>query len=303
MEQNSINVQLKHQLKGHQGAIYALADGSDINKVLSAGADRKVIEWDLLKGEGKLIANSAATVMSLLHLADQNLLLIGQTEGGVHLIDLKAQKELKYLKGHESYIFDIKYVASKEEFIFACADGSFSVWSAKTYERLYYKSLCQKKLRKMELHEASNRLLISRGDGKLSVFSTEDYHELITLEGIDGFNVARFSPDGKYVIAGDKKAHLHWIQLSDGKFLKSLPAHYWAIYDILYSPNKELFATASRDKIVKLWDAKSLEVLSRLEGRRNDAHTHSVNVLYWKVQNTLVSAGDDATVKVWELKS
>ncbi|MEX2379534.1 MAG: WD40 repeat domain-containing protein, partial [Vicingaceae bacterium] len=79
-------------------------------------------------------------------------------------------------------------------------------------------------------------------------------------------------------------------------------AHYWAIYDIAFSPNGKLFATASRDKTVKIWDAESTKVLKRFEGHKDQAHSHSVNKLLWLNQNQLLSTGDDGSVKLWSIE-
>ncbi len=302
MESNSLEINRKFLLKGHKGAIYSLTNAGK-GKFFSGGADRQIIEWDLESGEGKLIAHSSATIMSLLYLEERGLLLVGQTEGGVHLIDLKERKEIKLLKGHQSYIFDILWLEEKNEVIFSSADGSISVWSADTFERLYHSQLCQGKVRKMDLDPMKKSIAISRGDGAISILSSLDYSEQKKIDHTSPINVVRFSPDGKDLLAGDKMAHLHQIELSSGRFAHSLPAHYWAIYDIVYSPNREFFATASRDKTIKIWDPIKLQVLKRLEGPKVGGHTHSVNSLLWPEQNVLISAGDDSDIRIWEVKS
>jgi len=289
----------KNQLEGHKGPLYILSSFGD--RLLSGGSDRRIVEWDLSKEEGGVLANSAAAIISLLYLKDQALLLVGQMEGGVHVVDLKERKEIKYLKGHENYIFDIKYHPDKEELIFASGDGSFSVWSAKSFERLFHQDLSQQKLRKMELSADRSELLICRGDGIISRFNTEDYSESGQIKGKAGFNVARFSPDGQTILAGDKEAHLHSIEVHSGEIQKSLPAHYWPIYDLQFSPSGEYFATASRDKTIKIWDPAELKVLERIEGRAYGAHSHSVNALLWIDDQHLISAGDDGMVKQWQI--
>lgn|GEM_PF-391876 len=303
MEQNSIEISQKYLLKGHQGAIYSLAQGANPYEFFSGGADRKLIQWNLKTGEGKLLANAGATIMSILLLSEQNLLLIGQTEGGVHLIDLEARKEIKLLKGHDSYIFDMIYIKEKEELIFSCADGSFSVWSAKTFERLFFHQLSDKKLRKLDYHSEMGLLAVSRGDDKLSLLNISDYSLNSEIEHNAPINVSRFSADGSYLLIGDKMAHLSKLNLKSLLIESSVPAHYWAIYDIAFSSEGNQFATASRDKIVKIWDASNFEVIQRIEGMKQSGHTHSVNALHWPMTDLLVSAGDDSSIRVWEVKS
>jgi len=82
-----------------------------------------------------------------------------------------------------------------------------------------------------------------------------------------------------------------------------IPAHNYAIYSIVFSPNKKYFATASRDKTIKIWNAEILELLVRIDKKNFDGHTHSVNKLLWSdYKNYLISAGDDRAIMVWEIK-
>ena len=96
-------------------------------------------------------------------------------------------------------------------------------------------------------------------------------------------------------------AHLSEIDLLTFQLVKRIPAHNWPIYDIAQGENVELFATASRDKTVKVWNSNSLKVLKRFEGFKDLAHTHSVNKLLWTAfKNYLLSTGDDGKIKIWQ---
>ena len=103
------------------------------------------------------------------------------------------------------------------------------------------------------------------------------------------------------ILTGGRDAHLNIWDAKSYTLIKSIPAHNYAIYDIVFSPDAKLFATASRDKTVKIWDAETFELQVRINKENYDGHVNSVNKLLW-TDKYLVSTGDDRAVMVWEVK-
>lgn len=291
-------------LEGHKAPIYAICEGAEPHLLYSAGADQQVVLWNLktLKAE-KVVSKAPTTVISLLFIKPLNYLLIGQVEGGVHVIDLTAGKEIKYLKLHEHYIFDMLYLAAKNEVVCSSGDGSISVWSADKFELLYHKKISVKKNRRMAYSSNRNEVAVSSGDGKVFLFNTLDWS---TNQIIDGFqssiDVVKYNSKKNTLLIGEKDALLHEYSFTTNKLGEGIAAHYWAIYDLAFSPSTSYFATASRDKTVKIWDSEKLEVLKRFEGPKDAGHTHSVNAIMWSAfRDLIISAGDDKSIKVWAL--
>ena len=297
---------LKQTLLEHKAAVYALCEGPSNHEFFSAGSDRHVIRWNLKKMKAEaVVAKSPTTIISLAYLKEWNYLLIGQVEGGVHVIDLDQGKEIKYLKVHKGYVFDILFIKEKKELVFSSGDGSISIWSAPDFELLYQKQLTKEKIRKMDYSIDREELAVGLGDGRLAYLKLSDWSLIGHSDDYASpVNAVKYDPNGTFILAGEKDAQLHQIYFDDPSKNRKIAAHYWAIYVIDFAsfPDRFLFATASRDKTVKIWDGDSMKVLKRFEGFKDKAHTHSVNALYWSTFNQyLISAGDDKSIKIWEI--
>lgn len=290
-------------LSEHKAAIYALCEGDEDHIFYSGGSDQYVIRWNLKTMEAeKVVSKAPTTIVSLCYLKEYDLLLIGQIEGGVHVIDLKINKEIKYLKIHKGYIFDIVYVESKKEIVFSSGDGMISIFSVADFQLLFQTKIGEGKNRKVALSEDEQELAIASADGFVKVLTTEDWTLKYKVEGLEsGANSVVYSTDK--LLIGTKNAHLHEFDLSTHSKKEGIPAHNWAIYDIGYQQSLNLFATASRDKTVKIWNSEVSKVLKRFEGFKDQGHSHSVNALLWtNFENLLVSAGDDKVIRVWSIQ-
>ena len=75
------------------------------------------------------------------------------------------------------------------------------------------------------------------------------------------------------------------------------------INDIQFSSDGKHFVTCSMDKTIKVWETENCDLLKVIDKDRYDAHTSSVNKLFWSgYQNQLVSVSDDRTIMIWDIK-
>ncbi|MBL0072014.1 MAG: hypothetical protein IPP34_09475 [Bacteroidetes bacterium] len=80
---------------------------------------------------------------------------------------------------------------------------------------------------------------------------------------------------------------------------QKIPAHNYAIYSIVFHPTQNIFATGSRDKTIKIWDAASFEIIKRIDKISDEGHVNSVNKLFFLPDGLLLSASDDRAVMAW----
>ena len=292
-------------LKGHTSSVYALEKGEYEHLVFSGSSDKFVALWNL---ETLQAENFAATfpdmVVSICHVIEKKLLLVGTAAGSVHVLDLVSKEEIKILQHHTASVFNIKYSAQTNFFYTVGGDGNFAVCNLENLSLLKIKKMCTEKVRSIAFNYATSEIAVASGDCNIRIF------DLHTLEEKKCFiahqlsaNTVCFSPDGHFLLSGGRDAHLKIWDATSYELIQSIPAHNYAIYDIAYSPNTALFATASRDKTIKIWNAKTFELLVRINKENFDGHVNSVNKLLWsKYNNYLVSTGDDRALMVWEVE-
>jgi WD40 repeat protein len=311
-----LNIKKIATLTGHSGSVYALDVGVSEYTFFSGSSDKFVVLWNLktLQPE-KFAASFPSPVYSVCHIPEKKLLLVGTSAGSIHVLDLATKEEIKILQHHTAAVFDIKYSLQTNCFYTAGSDGNFAVCSLDKLALIKIKKLCDAKVRSIDINYYTSEIAVASGDCNIHVF------DLITLENKNIFsahqfsaNKVRYSPDGKFLLTGGKDAHLNKWKMEDveqseipqggrkWELETSIPAHNFAIYDIVFSPDSSLLATASRDKTIKIWDAKTLELLVRINKENFEGHLNSVNKLLWSTYNNyLISTGDDRAIMVWEV--
>jgi WD40 repeat protein len=299
-----IQARKKFTMIAHAGSVYALAEGNADGCIFSGSSDKFVAAWNTKSGDQeKFAAQFPAPVYSLRYLPERSILLAGTGAGSLHVLGLAEKAELKILQLHRSQVFDCA-VALKHNLLFtAGGDGQLSVAAYDTFTFLRSAQLCAEKIRAIVVSPDEEKLAVASGDGFIRIFRLPDMELEAAFHGHGlSANCLAWHPNGKWLLSGGRDAYLKaWDVSEHYSLVNSIPAHNYAIYRIVFSPDGTLFATASRDKTVKLWEASDLNFLLRLNKENFDGHVNSVNALLWN-ENGLVSTGDDRAVVVWEIE-
>jgi len=92
---------------------------------------------------------------------------------------------------------------------------------------------------------------------------------------------------------------LHEVDLASGEVRTFDTAHLDSIFSLVSTPDRTRYATTSADKLVTVRDAKSHEIVSRLEG-----HTgYVIAAAFGPESRRIATAGDDEEIKVWKLET
>ena len=288
---------LNHTIAEHSGALYALAHGPQ-GQVISGGADRVVVGWNEQGEQSKLLVQVGKGIYSLHYAEKSETLLVGNAEGGIHVVDLNQGKEARLMDVHKKGVF--AFAEGENDLVYSAGgQGILAVWQLPEFELIRAVPVGEMKLRGLATSN-DGHLALAGTDGVVRVLEPELLNEVYAYTHPDAVFSVAWHPSKGLLVTGCKDAHLRVIDLSVEDPLVEIPAHNFGIYDIKFSPDGKYFATASFDKTIKLWDAQTMEVVDRREFPAG--HISSVNQLVWTVDGRLWSASDDRTIKIWAIE-
>jgi len=140
--------------------------------------------------------------------------------------------------------------------------------------------------------------------GEVRVVAGDANLPITVLETQPGkVNSLRFTRDGKTLLVASGVTGLYGraatYEVGSGKLLVSIEGHTDAIQTAIFSPDENSIATASYDRDILLWDAKTGKLKQRFTGHNGAVYS----LAFSPVGRTLISGCADETVKVWDVDS
>ena len=294
----------KAQLTGHRSGIYTLQERPSAGTFISGAGDGWVAEWPLTGSpDGNLLARIETQIFSMLLLEQENMVVLGNMEGGVHWVDLDRPEDTLNIAHHQKGVYGVQ---EHNGFIWTLGgDGLLTRWDPKERKSLDSFQISSSALRCMAYCESRNELAIGASDHAIYFLDADTLQIRSMLGGAHNNSVFTllYSPDGQYLYSGGRDAHLKMWSLEGGrKLLKSVPAHWYTLNHLVWAPQLGYLISGSRDKTIKVWNPEDLSLLKVLEPGRDGGHVNSVNRLLWLADsNLLVSASDDRSLILWEI--
>jgi WD40 repeat protein len=301
-------------LKGHQGSVFKLTHATEGKSILSGAGDGWIVEWDIDNPDtGKLLAKVDSNIYSLLFLPNIHTVIVGNMNGGIHFVDIEQPQNNKNIAHHQKGVFDIQYF--NNQIYTLGGDGIVTRWNLAPFQSLESLQISTKSLRCMDYSVLRNEIVIGASDGNIYFLDTQlNLKNVIKQAHKNSIFSIKYSADSSHLLTGGRDALLKiWhfnkksTELSKNLvLLNEIEAHNFTINDVKFNPQyPSVFATASRDKTIKIWhlnpqlsDAKLLKVINTV---KNGGHINSVNSINWVNGNLLASASDDRSIIVWKL--
>ncbi|GLV45750.1 Cleavage stimulation factor 50 kD subunit [Carabus blaptoides fortunei] len=123
-----------------------------------------------------------------------------------------------------------------------------------------------------------------------------------TITDAEPIKCLAFHPGGEHLIVGTNHPVVRLYDVNTAQcFVCSIPSHQHTstVINMKYSHDAKVFATASKDGSIKLWDAVSNRCINTFQKAHDGAEVCSV--AFTKNGKYLLSSGKDSLIKLWEL--
>lgn len=307
-------------LRGHKRGVAQVKFSPDGQWIASCSADATIKIWSATTGtliqtfEGHL-----AGVSTISWSPDSKVVASGSDDKLIRLWDITTGKALPQpLVGHHNYVYSVAFSPKGNMIVSGSYDEAVFLWDVRTARLMRSLPAHSDPVSGVDFVRDGTLIASCSSDGLIRVWDTGTGQCLKTLVHEDNAPVTsvRFSPNGKYVLAATLDSTLRLWNYVEGRCIKTYQGHKNSKYSIntvfgtygvdaqeleseVPSTNTQTWAFAacgSEDGRIILWDVSSKETLQEIDGHEDVV----LGLDFCPQRETLVSCGNDQTIRVWK---
>lgn len=238
----------------HQDQIWGLVSHPEKFEIYSASHDGAIRKLNTQTNDDTELYKSDILFNALALSEDGNYLAAGGDNGNIiHLSLLDGMEKSSTLpEGKE--ITSMAFHPSGDRFYTGDLAGNIYEVSSKNTPKLLLKK--NSKIGSMDVNPQKGDIIYTDDMGRL--FHYDGIKDSLVIRKEQMFTRVAYNNQGDLLIAGDITGHMYIWDVKSGRLLLDVPAHEDYIYDISFNRTNKLMATASSDKVVKVWDLNNL---------------------------------------------
>ncbi len=306
----------EHQVavwKGHEGPVTDFVFSPAGDFAASCGLDGTVRIWATQAGNPVKVLTDHESEVFAVAVSGNGRLVASTDYSGTVLIHTIAGKLERRLTGFPGWAADVAVSPDSANAAAWAMDGGIRIWRLDNGD-LIRKLEGEKNRWGMALAWSPDGRYLAAGRVAVTVWDIETGEKVKTLEGHRDFvRDLAFSPDGRALASAAMDKTICIWSLESNELLHILRPTGFVIFAksgpvsnpisvpmtcVCFSPDGTLLATGGADRVVRLWDTKTGQMLRQFEG-----HRMTVTAVSFSPEGKrLGSASLDRTIRIWPLE-
>ena len=322
-------------LEGHGGFVMAVAYAPDGSQLTTVGHDTvaRVHEPETGALLRELRGGHSAGIAALAYRPDGARVVTTSYEGSIAVWDPATGERVERLVGHPSDVWGVEFSPDGRHIATAGVDGTARIWGL-DYTKVAARAGPERDVQLFTFTPDHARIVTSDELDRARVWDVASGELLMTL-GDGGVRGVAASPDGRHVATIDEHALRIW-DLHTDEAAAALPVPegaasvYYApdgariysrgadaiwifdaataerlatikvkdVFDLAFSPDGAQLAVASEESVVRIWDARSGQLVIEL------AHPDSaLREVEWSPDGAQIATANRVEVRLWDART
>ena len=237
----------------HTADINWVAISPDGQRIISAGADKIIMVWDIKAGKylGKLSKHSTVIYALAIHPNGESF-VSADGKGCIKIWQWNWSEEIATLEGHSRSIYALCISPNGKLLISGGEDRMIRIWEINSRREIWKLQGHSQSIRSLAI-SPNGRYLVSGSDQRIKIWDMQMGKQIFSFYGhADWVRSIVFSPNGQtFLTTGDQNIKV-W-DVASGKKIFSFPGHTGAIRSLALSADGQTLVSGGVDHKVKVW--------------------------------------------------